>query len=100
MSSYYDIDSILAEEELLPCTSLFDFSHLAHLDSDLRGQSFLPEGSRLKMPVWALEKWATLGYVRLSMPRHFGRASRERLEADPAEADLRVVSELCYSLMV
>ena len=27
-SSYYDIDAILAEEELVPCTTNFDFSHL------------------------------------------------------------------------
>lgn len=86
---YYDIDSILAEEELLPCTNLFDFSHLAYLDPDLKGESYLPEGSRLKMPVWAIDRWATLGFVRMSLPRHFGRSSRERFEADPADADLR-----------
>mmetsp|Transcript_9191 Transcript_9191/g.11509 ORF Transcript_9191/g.11509 Transcript_9191/m.11509 type:complete len:367 (+) Transcript_9191:299-1399(+) len=33
-SSYYDIDAILAEEELVPINNRFDFSHLAHLDPD------------------------------------------------------------------
>ena len=32
--SYYDIDEILAEEELLPVTNNFDFTCLAHLDPD------------------------------------------------------------------
>jgi GINS complex subunit 3 len=89
-SSYYDIDAILAEEELVPCTTLFDFSHLAHLDPDARHhETHLPEASRIKMPLWAMEKWAMLGFVRLSLPRHYGRKARERLEADPGDADLR-----------
>lgn len=114
-ASYYDIDAILAEEELIPCTTLFDFSHLAHLDPDgthhhRRKQSsaaeenldssskiksastieyFLPENSRIKIPLWAVEKWAMLGFVRLQLPRHYGRRARERYEADPGEADLR-----------
>jgi GINS complex subunit 3 len=91
-SSYYDIDAILAEEELVPCTTLFDFSHLSYFDPDARhGESHLPEASNVKMPLWAVEKWATLGYVRLSLPRHYSRKARERLEADPGDADLRYV---------
>jgi len=131
MSSYYDIDSILAEEELIPSTTLFDFSHLSYLDPEGRhhhhrqqqqqrrskhddnhdedGQpqqqqqhergggggmtSHLPEGSQIKMPLWALDKWSTLGYVQMSLPRHFSRKARERLDADPGEADLRYVKK-------
>jgi hypothetical protein len=105
MPSYYDIDSILAEEELIPCATMFPFSNLAHLDpnfipvSDLmknsrkRGlkhdQMTLSEGSRIHMPLWSIEKWATLGFVTIGLPRHYGRKARERLEADPASADLR-----------
>ena len=29
---YYDLDDILAEEEMIPITTLFNFHHLAHLD--------------------------------------------------------------------
>jgi GINS complex subunit 3 len=91
-SSYYDIEAILAEEELVPCTTLFEFSHLAHLDPDARTQqAYLNESSRIKIPLWAVEKWAMLGFVRLSLPRHYGRKARERLEADPGDADLRYV---------
>ena len=92
MPRYYDIDSILAEEELVPCTTLFDFSYLAHLDPDGAAgpqQHQLPEGTRIKLPLWAVYKWAMMGFVRLSLPRHFQRKSRERIEAEPAEVDLR-----------
>ena len=105
--SYYDIDAILAEEELIPCTTLFEFSHLADLDpdgthhrtqqhdddDDDHGESsaYLPENSRIKIPLWAVEKWATLGFVRLQLPRHYGRRARERYDADPGDANLRYV---------
>jgi len=105
MASYWDIDSILAEEELVPCTTMFPFANLAPLDpnfipiSDLNGisrrkralnpdQLTLSEGSRIHMPLWSIEKWATLGFVTIGLPRHFGKKARERLEADPASADL------------
>eukprot|EP00535_Pseudo-nitzschia_heimii_P004080 CAMPEP_0197182374 /NCGR_PEP_ID=MMETSP1423-20130617/6353_1 /TAXON_ID=476441 /ORGANISM="Pseudo-nitzschia heimii, Strain UNC1101" /LENGTH=290 /DNA_ID=CAMNT_0042632787 /DNA_START=49 /DNA_END=921 /DNA_ORIENTATION=- len=108
--SYYDIDAILAEEELVPCTTLFEFSHLADLDPDgihhqqqqqqqhqneAQGESsaYLPENSRIKVPLWAVEKWATLGFVRLQLPRHYGRRARERYEADPGDANLRKRNE-------
>ena len=99
-SSYYDIDSILAEEELIPSTALFDFSHLAYLDpehssshsrNNNNSQSYLPENSRIKLPIWAIKEMAMLGFVRLSLPRHYSRRARERLEADPGDADLRYV---------
>jgi len=108
--SYYDIDAILAEEELVPCTTLFEFSHLADLDPDGthhrqqrqqneeendcgESSAYLPENNRIKIPLWAVEKWATLGFVRLQLPRHYGRRARERYDADPGDANLRKRNE-------
>lgn len=88
MTSYYDIDAILAEEELIPCINNFDFHHLPHLDPDNKKQ-YLPDESAIKMPLWAVKKWSSLGMVKISIPRIFGRKARERLEADPGDADLR-----------
>lgn len=125
-SAYYDIDAILAEEELVPCTTQFDFSYLSHLDPDLvehnnnnnnhdsnnnnhhhhhhqsaknnkkkqkhqqqQPQHHLPENSKIKMPLWGVQKWATLGFVRISLPRHYARKARERLAADPTQVNLR-----------
>jgi GINS complex subunit 3 len=90
MTSYYDIDSILADDELLPCTTLFDFSHLGHLD-DASPLQYLKEETKLKMPLWAMEKWASLGYIKVSLPRHLNQKAREKMEADPLAFDLRYV---------
>lgn len=114
--SYYDIDAILAEDELVPCTTLFEFSHLADLDPDGihhrqqdphnednneygESSAYLPENSRIKIPLWAVEKWATLGFVRLQLPRHYGRRARERYDADPGDANLRCVLQNLGAVM-
>merc|ERR1712032_478315 len=44
-------------------------------------------------PLWSIENWSLLGFVRLILPRHFGRKARDRLEADPVSIDLRNKSE-------
>jgi hypothetical protein len=91
-SKYYDLDSILAEDELLPCTALFNFSHLGHLDPDNSNGGYLQEESKIQMPLWAMKKWSQLGYVKVQVPRHFNNKARERLEADPSAVDLRYVA--------
>jgi hypothetical protein len=113
MTSYYDIDAILAEEELIPCNTNFEFSLLADLDPDgvhhhhhhhrpssshhnKKGNSddennYLPENSRIKIPLWVAKRWAMPNFIRLQLPRHYGRKARERYDADPGDADLRCV---------
>ncbi|KAG7362859.1 Gins complex like protein [Nitzschia inconspicua] len=115
MTSYYDIDAILAEEELIPCQTNFEFNLLASLDPDgvhhhhhhhhRKQQSerngkkyeddsdYLPENSRIKIPLWVAKRWAMTNFVRLQVPRHYGRKARERYDADPGDADLRKRNE-------
>lgn len=110
-ASYYDIDDILSQEELVPVNNLLDFTYLASLDPDFDPKSsraplsenesdddtakktdrYLKEGTRFKMPLWSIEKWAEVGFVRTSLPKHFGRKARERYDADPVSVDLRYV---------
>lgn len=99
MPGYYDIDDILAEEELVPCKTSFDFSYLSHLDPDSvygggnnkhHNNHVLPENSKIKIPVWAVRKWADLGFCRITqLPKHYGLKARELLQADPAAVSLR-----------
>ena len=111
MPSYYDIEEILAEEEQIPCTTCFDFAYLAWLDPDYshftytrkrnhdgdsssnRTRTLLPEGNKIQMPIWAIDKWSTLSFVRLSLPKHYTRKVRERLLADPIQAHVRMCNE-------
>ena len=118
MPSYYDIDTILAEEEYLQIRPSFPFSHLSHLDPEYisrkrrrvdkenvgnassnnkndgskhngGGHSHtLEEGTKIKMPLWAIDRWVVLGFVKVTLPGIYGTKMKERLLADPVSVDL------------
>jgi hypothetical protein len=109
MPGYYDIDEILAQEELVSCQTLLDFSYLSHLNPDAAlyrptplndknetttaqrrtNKHVLPEDAVLKVPIWIVEIWAKLRFVRIqSFPKHYGRRAREFLAADPTAVTL------------
>ncbi|KAL3790300.1 hypothetical protein HJC23_002926 [Cyclotella cryptica] len=112
MPSYYDIDTILAEEELIQIRPSFPFSHLSHLDPEHRSRKrrrvdkenvgnanrgssvvgtaphVLEEGAKIKMPMWAVDRWVVLGFVTVTLPGVYGRKMKERLQADPVSVDL------------
>lgn len=115
MPSYYDIDTILAEEELLTVKPKFNFAHLSHLDPDSHRTSLsrkrprddgdfdknsdntshnnnhhLNEGTKIKMPLWAVDRWAMLNFIKMpTLPRHYRQRMKERLEADAVTMNLR-----------
>lgn len=97
---YYDIDDILAEEMLIPCTTMFPFATLSYLDENSPNSShntkkrkvnhnFLEKDTFLNLPLWSMKRWSELNYVRVHIPKQYGRRTRERLMADPANADIR-----------
>jgi hypothetical protein len=94
MPGYYDIDVIIAEEQAVPCQTLFDFSYLSHLHPDYdknltkKNDHVLPENSKIQVPIWVVSKWAPLNFVRMSLPKSYGRTARERWQADPASLHL------------
>ena len=119
MYSYYDIEAILAEEELIPVTNLFNFPYLAHLDPDYvvgehqSSQLYFQEGSNngarkgkgsdsirnhhlkqhtnFHMPLWSLTYWAMAQQrcINIRLPKHYRRKTRDRLNSDPVSVDLR-----------
>jgi hypothetical protein len=110
MPRYYDIDTILAEEELLTVKPKFSFAHLSHLDPDShraahdrkrrrgvdgivkKGGSHhhLPEGTKIQVPLWVVDRWAMLNFVRIpALPKHYRQRMKERLEADAVHMNLR-----------
>jgi hypothetical protein len=107
MPSYYDIDTILAEEELIQIRPSFPFSHLSHLDPESSSRKrrrvdkenvgnsrsivnshVLDEGTKIKMPLWAVDRWVVLGFVRVTLPGIYGTKMYERLQADPVSVEL------------
>jgi len=80
-NDYYDLDAILSEEEFIPLVTQCEFSYMAHLDPDApaeKNQHYLANHSKLKLPLWAIESWAMLGYCRCQLPRVYTNKARER----------------------
>mmetsp|Transcript_27435 Transcript_27435/g.31308 ORF Transcript_27435/g.31308 Transcript_27435/m.31308 type:complete len:203 (-) Transcript_27435:1753-2361(-) len=89
-SNYYDIDAILADEQLLTCRSQFDFDHLGpYLDSEITS-SHVPKNTKLVLPMWAVSRWLSLGYVQVTvLPPSYSPKFLSNLEADPSHVNLR-----------
>lgn len=107
MPRYYDIDTILAEDEILTVKPKFSFAHLSHLDPDYSSRKrprggddgmsskpssnhhHLPEGTKIRMPLWVVDRWAHLNFVRIPvLPKHYRQRTKERLEADAVHMNL------------
>lgn len=119
MPRYYDIDTILAEDEILTVKPKFSFAHLSHLDPDYSSrkrprtttdddglsskppsshhQHHLPEGTKIRMPLWVVDRWAHLNFVRIPvLPKHYRQRTKERLEADAIHMNLSSSTDHYY----
>jgi hypothetical protein len=118
MPRYYDIDTILAEDEILTVKPKFSFAHLSHLDPDYSSRKrprtttdddglsskpsshhhhHLPEGTKIRMPLWVVDRWAHLNFVRIPvLPKHYRQRTKERLEADAINMNLSSSTDHYY----
>jgi hypothetical protein len=84
--SYFSIDAILAEEEILPIKTIVAYDNCAHLDSSTQATGGpLAAGSDIEVPLWlALElsgaKYAT---IETSKSTLFSKSTLSLLAADP-----------------
>lgn len=99
MANYYDIDDILAEEELVPSV----FQHAANgvglFDSSDETDK-VEAGSRAELPFWLVRELYLRQLVSIRLPPCFDRESktREEIAADAAHVDLRSRSQYFYEL--
>jgi hypothetical protein len=105
-SRYYDIDDFLADEELLPCTTTYDFALLGHLKASEgsnhhnsnnatphqqqpQKDRHLAANTKLQMPIWTLREWVRLNYVRIvHVPKKYSSTARDAVKADPLQCEL------------
>ncbi len=102
MSNYYDIDEFLAEEELIPTKTLFQYWKLGNLDKN-NHQENLPKHSSLKLPVWVIQRWAGLGFCQISLPKAYQLSETSLLHSlkysffESAMAVIRLAEESSHS---
>ncbi|EEB05521.1 GINS complex subunit Psf3 [Schizosaccharomyces japonicus yFS275] len=81
--SYYDIDSIIAENQKIPCTCLVSIPGLGHEGREVS------QGSKVELPFWLAEVFAVNSFVDIHMPPPFSSVVRNALKANPNTVALR-----------
>lgn len=86
-NDYYDLDSILSEEQPLPCSFNVGATGLGYLDNTTH-EKHLHAEDHLDLPLWMALPLANFQYARVEMPFFFTEKSRRELESDPFAHDL------------
>ncbi|CAB61465.1 DNA replication complex GINS protein psf3 [Schizosaccharomyces pombe] len=87
---YYDIDSILSENQKVPCTSTVSIPGLGH-----EGR-MVPTGSKVELPFWLAEVLAINSFVSIHMPAPFSSVVRNALKANPNSVSIRDITTHYY----
>ncbi|KAG7391802.1 DNA replication complex GINS protein PSF3 [Phytophthora pseudosyringae] len=91
MSSYVNIDAILAEDERVKCTFATDALDCGYLDPSCR-EPDLSEGVAVDLPLWLARPLANRGDVTVSPPHYLTKRFRRMLKAGPSSVNLREFS--------
>lgn len=99
MANYYDIDDILAEEEMVPAVFQQAADGVGLLDSS-DDTNTVEAGSKAELPFWLSRDLHVRGVVSVDVPTYFRKASRTRKElvADAAHVDLRSRCQYFFEL--
>ena len=86
-----DINSILSEEERIPCTFGHTSLKLGHLDASAEDND-ISEGTQVDIPMWLGEVFQSKSVVAINPPKHFGKKMRDEMRAGAASVNLREFS--------
>jgi GINS complex subunit 3 len=97
MSAYYDIDSILCEEERLPTTFATDAIGLGFLDPSSCEED-LKQDTKIELPLWLAKSLDAKNMVHLEKPKYFGTKFMLHLSADPSVVNIREKSPFFFKV--
>ena len=96
-SSYYDIDSILSEEERVPSIFNVDGVQLGFLDPSSFDDD-LKKDTNIELPFWLCKTLQSKGMVNIESPKFYKHKFLEHMEADPSVVNLREKSPYYYEV--
>ncbi|KAI8023549.1 hypothetical protein ACSBR2_006049 [Camellia fascicularis] len=97
MSQYYDIDDIIAEDELVPAVFQVSANGVGLFDSSDETNK-VEQGSKVELPFWLARELHLRQAVSINLPHCFNQKTREELAADAAHVDLRNRCPYFYEL--
>ncbi|KAK2981986.1 hypothetical protein RJ640_007578 [Escallonia rubra] len=97
MAKYYDIDDILAEDELVPAIFKVAANEVGLIDSS-DDTNKVESGSKVELPFWLASELHLRQAVSVGFPRCFNKRTQEEIKADAAHVDLRNRCPYFYEL--
>ena len=112
---YWNIDDILAEEELVPCSFRFEAKGLGYLDQlqnmsqnmsnaqrkqVLQQEKNLPAGAKVDVPVWLAVRLAQRELVELRNPKFMSNNYYAQLKAGSEVVTMRSMSPYLFEVVV
>ena len=96
--NYDDIDDILAEGQILPCTFQVDVVELGYLDETGECGEDLKKGTMIGLPFWMIKPLHIRNMIRVERPIYFQSRFADSLLVDPSVVNLRSKCEYWYVL--
>ncbi|GAB4852741.1 hypothetical protein Ancab_016950 [Ancistrocladus abbreviatus] len=97
MARYYDIDDILAEEEMIPVIFQKSATGVGLLDPGSETNN-VEQGAKVELPFWLAQELHARHAVTISIPPCFNQMTRKEIQADAASVDLRSRCSYFYEL--
>lgn len=95
---YYDIDSIMSEENTVPCILRHGCTGVGRiLDPGADLDDLLPD-SKVDLPLWMVQAMAKRQLLQVSLPIYFKDHMRRKLRAGPGCENLRVRCNHFYTV--
>ena len=87
---YYDIESIKAEQELVPARFLVDSDGLGALHPNGSSNEKILEGAVLNLPFWLAKALHLKNVAMVETPKILSAVARSHLKADPRVLNLQI----------
>lgn len=85
---YYDIDSIMADEFMVPCTLIYGCTGVGPVIDPSTDANDLPAGANVEIPLWMVPVMARRGLTQVGLPIVYSDPMRKKLRAGPGCEDL------------
>ncbi|CAM6082280.1 unnamed protein product [Calypogeia fissa] len=97
MSSYYDLDDILMEEEYVSVTFIVKANGVAVIDPGSEDDN-VEQGANVDIPLWLAQDLFSRQAALIKLPYFFNDRIRKEIQADAACVDLRRCCPYFYEL--
>ncbi|KAI9176174.1 DNA replication protein [Blastocladiella emersonii ATCC 22665] len=90
-ADYYDLDSILAEQQAIPATFRIQVPGMGYLEGSEESEDIL-QGTKINVPLWLAELLSVENYIETDLPKAFSEPVLRALRASASKVDVHALS--------